>query len=293
MWAYKAWQGRQLPDRLSRDEQLPAYATWCNAVEGNTTFYGLPSASTVASWAEQAPAGFRFMFKLPRTVTHERHLRQADGETRKSLELLAPLGERAETISVQLPASFGPPDLGALATFVRRFPSLDPGRHRVAVEVRHPAFFGESVARRTWRRVLADEGTDWITLDSTTLFSAPPTSDAERETWRRKPRLPVHHEALSDRPIVRIIGRDDPAATIAGWRAWIPVVTRWLGEGRVPTVFVHTPDNVDALVLARMFHDHVRAVVPELDPLPTPPEPSARRCSDLPDQSLGVKPGVR
>ena len=33
MWAYKAWQGRQLPERLSRDEQLPAYAGWCNAAK--------------------------------------------------------------------------------------------------------------------------------------------------------------------------------------------------------------------------------------------------------------------
>ena len=272
MWAYKAWQGRQLPEKLSREEQLPAYATWCNAVEGNTTFYGLPSAATVASWAEQSPRSFRFMFKLPRTITHERRLRQADAETVEFLQLLAPLGERAETISVQLPGSFGPSDLGALATFVRRFSSLDPGHHRVSVEVRHPAFFDDSVARRTLRRVLSDEGADWITLDTTTLFSAPPTSDAERETWQRKPRLPVHRDALSDRPVVRIIGRDDPHETIAGWQPWIPVVARWLGEGRVPTVFVHTPDNVDAIVLARLFHDQVRSVVPDVTPLPDPIE---------------------
>jgi uncharacterized protein YecE (DUF72 family) len=273
MWAYKAWQGRQLPERLSRDEQLPAYAGWCNAVEGNTTFYGLPAPATVEAWAEQTPPGFRFMFKLPRAITHERRLRGADDDVRHFLELLAPLGRRAETISVQLPGSFGPQDLGALAAFVRRFPRLDPGRHHVAVEVRHPAFFEpSSVPRDTLRRILRDEGAEWITLDSTTVFAHPPTSDMERETWQRKPRLPVHREALSDRPIVRIIGRDDPHATVGGWQPWLPVVARWLHEGRTPTVFVHTPDNVDALVLARLFHEQVRVLAPDVEALPVPAE---------------------
>ena len=86
-----------------------------------------------------------------------------------------PLGSRAEQLSVQLPASFGPPDLGALATFVRRLPSLGAEGHRIAVEVRHPAFFDGSVARSTLARVLADVGGEWIVLDSTTLFAAPPT----------------------------------------------------------------------------------------------------------------------
>ena len=273
MWAYKAWQGRQLPERLTRDEQLPAYATWCNAVEGNTTFYGLPSASTVEAWAEQVPTDFRFLFKLPRTITHERRLRGADDEVRELLELLAPLGARATTLSIQLPASFGPSDLGALATFVRRLPTIDTDGHRFAVEVRHPAFFeGDSVARHTLQRILADEGVEWITLDSTTLFAQPPTTEMERETWQRKPRLPVHREALTDEPIVRIVGRDDPRQTVAGWQPWISVVARWLTDGRRPTVFVHTPDNVDALVLARLFHEQVRTVVPTLDPLPVPTE---------------------
>jgi hypothetical protein len=47
-------------------------------------------------------------------------------------------------------------------------------------------------------------------------------------------------------------------------------VAGWLREGRSPTVFIHTPDNVDSLELARRFHDDVRARVPEVDPLPEP-----------------------
>ena len=35
-------------------------------------------------------------------------------------------------------------------------------------------------------------------------------------------------------------------------------------------MFIHTPDNADAPVLARRFHDEVRARVPGLDALPEP-----------------------
>jgi len=279
MWAYRAWHGHPLPERVAKDEQLAAYAEWCNAVEGNTTFYGLPAATTVASWADQAPADFRFLFKLPRAITHERRLRHADAEVGELFALLAPLGARAEQVSIQLPPTFGPPELGALAAFVRRLPSLGAEGHRIAVEVRHPGFFDGSVARSTLARVLADVGGEWIVLDSTTLFAARPTSEAERETRARTPRLPVHRTALSDRPIVRFIGRDDPPATVAGWQPWIPVVAAWLREGRTPTVFVHTPDNVDAILLARLFHDQVRAVVPELSPLPVPAPPPGVQAS--------------
>ena len=74
MWSYAPWQGRYLPRSLGPRERLRAYATWCNAVEGNTTFYATPAPGTVESWAGQTSADFRFILKLPKLVTHERHL---------------------------------------------------------------------------------------------------------------------------------------------------------------------------------------------------------------------------
>ena len=267
IWAHKGWQGRFLPERLRRDEQLPAYATWCTAVEGNTTAYGLPAASTVAAWAEETPAEFRFLFKLPQAITHQRRLRNAEAELREVVELLAPLGERAEVLSVQLPAGFGPGDLGTLSVFLARVPT----DHRYAVEVRHPAFFDGGPADRALAGLLADRGAEWTTFDTTTMFARPPTTDDEREAWAAKPRLPRRIVAVGDQPVVRYLGRDDVDATVAGWQPWVPVVARWLDEGRSPTVFIHTPDNDEALGLARRFHDEVRAVATvDLAPLPEP-----------------------
>jgi uncharacterized protein YecE (DUF72 family) len=266
MWAHAPWQGPYLSAGLGRSEQLRAYATWCNAVEGNTTFYGVPAVATICSWAEEAPAGFRFVFKLPRTITHDRRLRDSGGEVASFLRSLAPLGERAEQLSIQLPATFGPPDLPALATFLTSLPA----DHRWAVEIRHPRFADGGPAERALDRLLSDHGAERVSFDTTTLFAQPPSSDAERDAWSAKPRLDRRITALSDHPVIRYLGRDDLDATVAGWRPWIGVVVGWLEEGRQPTVFIHTPDNDHALALARRFHDDVRARLPALTALPEP-----------------------
>ena len=266
MWTYAPWQGRYLPHPLSPRERLSAYATWCNAVEGNTTFYATPTLDTVKSWAEQTAPDFRFILKLPRPITHERRLEGVDDSMRAFLSAIEPLGPRAHALWIQLPPSFGPADLGALAGFLRRLPR----EHRYCVEVRHREFFDDPRAERQLERALGYADAEWATFDTTVLFGSPPTSDAEREAWMKKPRLPRRQRALTAQPVVRYIGRDDNARTVAGWQHWLTPIAEWLREGRSPTVFIHTPDNVDALELARRFHDDVRARVPEIDPLPEP-----------------------
>lgn len=266
MWTHKAWQGRFLAHPLPAHERLRAYAGWCNAVEGNTTFYATPARDTVASWAQQTDPGFRFVIKLPKLITHERRLTDVDEALRVFLDAVEPLGPRAHALWIQLPGSFTPADVATLALFLRRLPSS----HRYAVEVRHREFFDDPRSTSLLEGALAATGTEWIPFDTSALFQSPPTSDAERDAWTKKPRMPPRSRALTDRPIVRYLGRDASARTIEGWHRWIDVVAQWLREGRSPTVFVHTPDNADAPMLARRFHDEVRARVPELEPLPQP-----------------------
>ena len=266
MWTYLPWQGRYLPKSLSPRNRLSAYATWCNAVEGNTTFYATPTLDTVKSWAEQATPDFRFILKLPRPITHERRLADAGEPLRAFLAAIEPLGPRAHALWIQLPPSFSPAGLGALSDFLGGLPS----EYRYCVEVRHRAFFDDPRSSQQLERTLGSVGAEWLTFDTTTLFDGSPVSAAEREAWTKKPRLPRRPQALTSHPIVRYIGRDDTERTVAGWQPWVDIVSDWLREGRSPTVFIHTPDNVEALELARRFHEQVRARVPEVKPLPEP-----------------------
>ena len=177
-----------------------------------------------------------------------------------------PSGGEPTPLWIQLPPSFNPTDLGALIGFLRRLPH----EYRYCVEVRHRAFFEDPRSGQQLERALGDVGAEWVTFDTTVLSGNPPVSDAEREARTKKPRLPRRSRALTSYPVVRYIGRDDAARTVAGWQHWLDAVADWLREGRSPTVFIHTPNNVGALELARRFHDDVRARVPEVEPLSEP-----------------------
>jgi uncharacterized protein YecE (DUF72 family) len=266
MWTHKAWQGRFLAHPLPANERLRSYANWCNAVEGNTTFYATPARDTVASWAQQTDPDFRFVIKLPKLITHERRFTEVGEELGVFLDAMEPLGPRAHAIWIQLPASFSPADVPALAGFLRRLPVS----YRYAVEVRHPAFFTNPRSTSLLEGVLTAAGAEWIPFDTTAFFQSRPASDAERDAWAKKPRVPVRSVALTDRPIVRYLGRDAISDTVEGWQHWIDAAVDWLREGRSPTIFIHTPDNADAPMLARRFHDEVRARLPELEALPEP-----------------------
>lgn len=267
MWAHPPWVGRFLSPG-NRGRELAEYAGWCNAVEGNTTFYAVPSARTVERWCEQAPPDFRFAFKVPRVVTHELRLR-GDGAARALdgfLDAIAPLGERIGPVQVQLPPSFGPDELASLRSFVERLPT----NHRWVVELRHRAFFDRSDAHRAVDDLLVEAGVGRVVLDTRPLLAAPARSEAAFEERRTKPRLPVVTDVMGPAPIVRVIGADDAEVTIDGLRAWTERIVGWIGEGREPYLFVHQPENLESPALARAIHAEVAGRVDRLAPLATP-----------------------
>ncbi|MEO6124490.1 MAG: DUF72 domain-containing protein, partial [Ilumatobacteraceae bacterium] len=233
MWANRDWVGPFFPSSTRPGDELAQYVHWCTAVEGNTTFYALPPADTVRRWTDTTPDTFRFICKVPKSISHDQRLRGTDAELIAFLRLLAPLGPRLGTVTVQLPPSFGPGDIGVLAAFLRRAPrSVDATPIRWAVEVRHPQFFDGGRAHVSLDRLLVDVNAERVILDSRPLFANPPTDDAERDGWSKKPRVPVTPTALTDMPIVRLIGRTSLAETAAGWQPWLPVLRQWIDEGR-------------------------------------------------------------
>ena len=265
MWAQRAWVGRFLPVDTASGRELHAYSRLLNAVEGNTTFYAAPTPDTVARWRGQALPGFRFVFKVPKRITHERRLRGITTELTAFCHLMEPLGDAVGGFTLQLPASFGPADLGPLESALRQRPTA----WRWSVEVRHSAFFTGS-GRTMLDSMLSRYDVERVLLDTESLFSHPPITDDGREEWEQKPRVPALYEPLTDHPIVRFIGTDDPDVTAEGIARWHPIVADWLREGRTPTVFLHTPDNARTPALALAFHEALTKLVPGLASLPTP-----------------------
>ena len=249
MWANPVWRGTLYPPHGGGLEE---YARVFGTVEGNTTFYsGAPRTETVTAWARQAPPGFRFCFKLPAALTHERRLAGIEAEFDAFLEALSPLHDRLGPLMVQLPRDFGPQELPRLDALLARWPPEVP----CAVEVRHPEFFHKGVAEIALNRLLISHGVDRVMLDVRPLFSTPPEACPGLATAQReKPRRPLHVLSTADRPLVRFIGHFDPVINERYFDAWIPRLALWIKQGKTPYLMVHTPDNRQAPELARSLH---------------------------------------
>lgn len=280
MWAHAGWTGRFYRSDAKRAEFLPQYASVFNAVEGNSTFYGLPSPESVARWTVEAPPGFRFCFKFPREVTHELRLEGTEEETGEFFERLAPLGERLGPMLVQLPGSFGPAHLATLDAFLARLPST----FRYAVEVRHRAFFAEGVEEADLDALLRARGADRVLFDTTGLFAAgAPLPDSLAEVLVKKPRVPMRRTVTAKSPVVRFVGDPDTVRQRGPLRAWAKVLSGWLDSGLTPFFFAHHADDTFAPDVARILNEELASIRPGVSRPPAWPVERERAGVDRDD----------
>jgi uncharacterized protein YecE (DUF72 family) len=119
---------------------LRFYASRLASVEINNTFYRLPKAEVVASWAEQVPAEFRFAVKASQKITHVKRLKEAAEEVAYLYRALAVLGGRRGPVLFQLP-----PNLRSDAQRLNQFVSSLPEGAIAAFEFRHPSWVNDEV----------------------------------------------------------------------------------------------------------------------------------------------------
>ena len=74
-YSFDEWKGWFYPEALPAKERLRYYAERLPAVEINNTFYRMPKAPVLESWAAQVPEGFRFVIKASQRITHIKRLR--------------------------------------------------------------------------------------------------------------------------------------------------------------------------------------------------------------------------
>lgn len=261
-WSENAWRDGLYPADAKPAQFLALYAKVFNAVEGNTTFYARPAPATVERWAQSMPEGFRFTAKFPRDISHEGDLREQVTAAQTFVQLLKPLGGRVAPLWLQLPATFSPQALGALAYFI------DELQHPLAVEVRHPAFFAKGEDERQLNRLLLERGVERICLDPRALFSCTSRDPAVLHAQSKKPRVPPRPAAFSHNPQVRFIGHPQLEANEPFLTPWVDKIATWIEEGRAPYIFLHTADNLLAPKLAQRFHARLMERLPGLQALP-------------------------
>ncbi len=261
-WSENAWRDYLYPAAARPADFLGFYSQVFNAVEGNTTFYASPSASTVQRWAEVMPAHFRFTAKFPREISHGGDLREQLTAAETFTRLLSPLGERIAPLWLQLSKGFTPQRLPELAGFI------DALQRPLAVEVRHDEFFAKGENERMLNRLLLDRGVERICLDPRALFSCTSTDPSVLHAQSKKPRVPPRPAAFTQFPQVRFIGHPQLEANEPFLLPWVEKIALWIEEGRTPYIFLHTADNVLAAKLAQRFHARLMLRLPGLPALP-------------------------
>jgi uncharacterized protein YecE (DUF72 family) len=258
LWANPHWRGSLYPQDASNSDFLSHYATVFNSVEGNTSFYADPDAATLKRWTAALPATFRLQLKIPSRFSHNSAVAQAH-ELAAWQQTLAVLGDKLGMLHLQLPASTGP---AALPWLEQQIAILRPQRP-LCVEVRHPAFFDKAEHEIRLNRLLQQYQCERVVLDSRALFSVAASSPALQDAQQKKPSLPVHAISLSDQPVIRFIGCDDPNVNQHYYQPWLRKIADWLQAGKTPYCFFHTPDNHGAPALCRQFAADLQQLLPD------------------------------
>ena len=235
VWSYKGWIGNFYPPKTKSPDFLRLYSQRFHTVEGNTTFYAVPSAEKIQRWVEQTPPDFRFCPKFPQAVTHQGLLQSSIPSALNFIERMKGLGERLGLIFAQLPPSYSPAYLEDLTDFLQSCQNTDVS---LAVEVRHPDWYKEPHASQL-NQTLTQLGIGRVLLDTRPIYTSP--DDPQANSPRKKPKLPLTPIVTADFSLVRFISHPQQQYNESFLSEWLSHIDDWLNRGKTIYFFVHCP----------------------------------------------------
>jgi uncharacterized protein YecE (DUF72 family) len=159
-------------EREAGRSHLAYYAANFNCVEINSSFYRTHQVATYSRWRDETPGKFRFSVKMPRSITHESHLKRCSAEVARFFDDIAALQPKLAAVLVQLPPSLEY-DGRSIRAFFRSAPSLRGTR--VVCEPRHDSWFTSAAEKALHElgvsRVGAARDT-WCVFDNTARYAA-------------------------------------------------------------------------------------------------------------------------
>lgn len=202
-FAYKDWAGVFYPPGLAIRDYLSYYSRVFNAVEIDSTFYGIPKRETVKRWRESTPKGFKASLKVPREITHNAGLVNVDNEMRRFIDQIRGLDDSLGPVLLQFSPSFSNINENTLATFLAQLPK----DMNFAVEFRHRSWYTPKTAD-----LLLKQKVCWVATEFKNV--------------------PKEVEVTSDFLFVRLVGQHgrflrhdqeqiDVIPNLEGWWDWI------------------------------------------------------------------------
>lgn len=261
VWGCRHWGSVVYPEGAAASDGLGWYSRMFPTVEGNSTFYSVPPVETFEKWAEQSANGFRFCFKFPQTISHEKELAGCElllKEWLSRLDILAKRDRLGPTF-LQLGPSFSFAQFPQLAYFLEQLPKEMPW----AVELRHRDWFDEGDKESRLHDLLERLQIDRVLFDSRPLNSMAAGDATESASQVRKPKVPLRRTVTGKRPMVRLIGRNSIEEVLDYWEEWAEVIADWIVSGLEPWIFTHAPDDTYAPTLVYALHTRVQRLLEE------------------------------
>ncbi|MEM0955911.1 MAG: DUF72 domain-containing protein [Pseudomonadota bacterium] len=267
-WGFSGWTGEYFPAGTPSIPTLRHYASVFNTVEGNTTFYRIPDEDTVARWLDAvATTDFKFTFKLPRTITHERSPDWA--ELKRFMQVLEPLGQHLGVFLVQCPATLGPDELPLLQRLFEKLPQT----HRYALELRHPRFFSEP---ERIEPLLQQFNAGRVMFDSRPIYQGDSQHPEVVAARHKKPDVPLLETVYNELVYARVVLHPEESSNTAFVQQWLQRMEDYLARGYSVYFMMHCPNNQHCPAFAERFHQQLRQRVPlpALPPWPLPQQDS-------------------
>ncbi len=269
IWSFKGWVGNFYPKGTKPADFLHEYACRLTTIEGNTTFYAVPSRQTLEQWTAEMPETFRFCPKVPRAISHDGKLTEHIAQAQQFIEIMSQLGTRLGPMFLQLPPHYSPSLFNDLKTFLAAWPR----DVRLGVEVRHLDWF-EEPHNQTLNELLSAHNMARVVIDTRPIRSldgdkliAGGVYQSLLEARARKPDVPILPERTADFVFVRYIGHPQMEINLPFLEEWSSFLAAQLQAGADAYLFCHSPENLIAPTLCREFHKRIAAQMP-LAPLP-------------------------
>lgn len=227
IWSCPEWVGGVYPPGTRPKDFLKHYSRWCESIELNSTFYGIPSDRTIAQWREAVPDDFKFVVKLPQTLSHGPNL-VAQSTLWRSLQ---GFGDRLGMVFLQLPPGWS----------VERFPELErfldsvPSTVQIAVEFRHTSWFQHQRLRYPVYELFRHRGVSVVISDVA----------GRRDVLHAS--LPV------PRVMIRFVGNEQHPSDRTRLQDWKNRIREWFDHGvQEIDFFIHQkiPENMPVTINA-------------------------------------------
>lgn len=159
-FSYKDWVGPFYPAGMALRDFLTHYAKRFDAVEIDSTFYGIPKAASVQRWTAVTPPHFTFCPKTPRTITHALHQAETPAQMAQFLDTMRLLADKCGPILLQFPPDFAIEQWQTLDHFLKELPT----GWRYALEFRHRSWATPQTADLLQKHNVCWAATDYIYL---------------------------------------------------------------------------------------------------------------------------------